>query len=120
MLSKCRVTCRRLFAGERHLPAELEEVGGLGDEYVDQLGFRLSLCRESEGFTQTQRYNLLQLRLLGERAAPYVPKFTELGFEKARMPGELLEFLQNKIRAAPDPSSWRTETNPARGQINRH
>ena len=82
--------------------------------------FRLSLCRESEGFTETQRYNLLQLRLLGERAAPYVPKFTELGFEKARMPGELLEFLQNKIRAAPDPSSWRTETNPARGQINRH
>ena len=109
MLSKCRVTCRRLFAGERQLPPDLL-----------QLGFRLSLCRESEGFTQTQRYNLLQLRLLGERAAPYVPQFTELGFEKARMPGELLEFLQNKIRAAPDPSSWRTETNPARGQINRY
>ena len=120
MLSKCRVTCRRLFAGERQLPQEVEEVGGLGDEYVDQLGFRLSLCRESEGFTETQRYNLLQLRLLGERAAPYVPKFTELGFEKSRIPAELFEFLQNKIRAAPAASRWRTETNPARGQINRN
>lgn len=68
--------------------------GGLGDSVTDPFGFTYQLCG-AQGFTAEGRQQLLFQVALSNEQTEWVPRFTERGFEKRRIPSPLWEQLSS-------------------------
>ena len=117
MLNFCRETCTKLYENEKYLPEILRVVGGLGNTFTDLFGFKLNICSEAE-FSQEQVSKTLRHSLIMEERIPYIPKFTNIGFEKSRIPESLYQYFHEKMKARDTPENWIQETAVAVGYIN--
>ena len=113
MLTLCRETCRNHFKEEKYLPDILELAGGVEDVFVDPFGFKLNICSDADGFDDGQRSVFLSHAINGDENIPYIPKFTNIGFEKTKIPENLFQYLQNKIRENDIPDNWIQEDGAA-------
>jgi len=95
MLAQCRESCRRHYK-EKSLPKIIQTYGGLEDHVVDTFGFKMPLCPENGGFTMDGRQTILNLIALNEEQPEWVPKFTEVGFEKVKIPPNVFDMLQKE------------------------
>ena len=108
MLSTCRQRCTALFSGDKSVPEVLREAGGLGDTFTDPFGFKLNICSEAE-FNQEQRSFFISLNHILYKSLPYIPKFTEDGFEMTRIPESLYQHFIQKLQRKGKPENWRLE-----------
>ena len=92
--------------------------GGLGDTLTDPFGFRLNICAEDEGFNEDQRQTFVEFNVNIDETLPYIPRFTEHGFEKTRIPEDLYHHLLQKLQEQDHPDNWVQETMTAPGVIN--
>ena len=72
--------------------------GGLEDHVVDEFGFKSPLCSENKGFTALGRWTLLNLLALNKNQPDWVPKFTKLGFEKAKIPPKIYSVILEEYK----------------------
>jgi len=93
MLAVCRKSCRDLFLNKTQLPEIILKYGGLEDHVIDPFGFKYPLCAENGGFTASGRVDVLFQQALMKDQAEWVPKFTQVGFEKMKIPAELYRML---------------------------
>ena len=70
--------------------------GGLEDHIVDSFGFKIPLCAENGGYTAAGRSELLNLIALNQLQPDWVPKFTEVGFQVASIPGDIFSALTSE------------------------
>jgi len=92
MLAQCRKSCRDQFS-EEPLPKIIQTYGGLEDHIVDVFGFKMPICPENGGFATDGRQTILHLMALNEEQPAWVPKFTEVGFEKTEIPSDVYKML---------------------------
>ena len=117
MLYLCRETCTKLHENEKILPEILRVLGGLGNIFTDQFGFKLNICSEAE-FSEEQESKTLSNNLIIDERLPYIPKFTENGFEKSRIPESLFKYFDEKMKTQETLENWVQETAVAVGYIN--
>ena len=117
-LRRCRSRCSELLRGESPLAEEVRVAGGLGDTLTDPFGFRLNICAEDEGFNEDQRQTFVEFNVNIDETLPYIPRFTEHGFEKTRIPEDLYHHLLQKLQEQDHPDNWVQETMTAPGVIN--
>merc|ERR1739838_376862 len=84
------------------LPDIIETYGGLEDHVVDPFGFSYPLCAENGGFTSAGRIDVLFQHGLMKEQPPWVPAFTEVGFEKVSIPVKLYKVLVDEYEKAKD------------------
>jgi len=94
MLAECRRTCRERYLGQP-LPRIIETYGGLEDHLVDVFGFKTPICAENGGGQLESREIMLMLssKTKEEEQKAWVPKFTEIGFEKTKIPPDVYKML---------------------------
>ena len=109
MLSMCRQRCSALFSGDdKSVPEVLREAGGLGDTFTDPFGFKLNICSEAE-FNEEQRSFYISMNNILYKKLPYIPKFTEDGFEMTRIPESLYQHFIQKLQLKGQPENWKDE-----------
>ena len=91
MLSQCRQTCRKLWHATDP-PDLVSKYGGLGDSIRDSFGFDHHLCGPA-GLTSEGRASLMLYQARISEQIPWLPKFTESGFQKLQIPAKLWETL---------------------------
>jgi hypothetical protein len=96
MLAECRASCRARWP-EDPLPQMVEKNGGLGDSVTDPFGFHYQLCGAG-GFTAAGRDSLLFQIALNREQEEWAPAFTEVGFQKTRVPRGLWRRLEEDYR----------------------
>ena len=116
---KCRQKCKKFLIEEgNHIPEDVSAVGGVDDILQDRFGFKLNICSEAEGFDEVQRKNVVIFQNLNDVVIPYIPKFTETGVDKTKIPSELFSFLVEKIKNGDKTNKWAVETLTQPGVIN--
>mgnify|MGYP001417562901 CR=1 FL=1 len=90
LLTKCRRECRDIH-GPRF---EVDSFGG-SEDFVDQhFGFRIPVCSLREGFSEVSMgTSQITAKKLIQIYKDYVPVFTTEGFQKTRVPRDLLKHL---------------------------
>merc|ERR1712142_252895 len=92
MLADCRKSCRKQYSG-MPLPKIIQTYGGLEDHVVDVFGFKLPICPENGGFTREGRINIQMAIAVATEQPVWLPKFTEVGFQKISIPPDVYSML---------------------------
>lgn len=94
-LAECRQSCREFYKdwAEEDLPEMIKLYGGLEDSVNDLFGFKYDLCDPNMGFTSSGRKDVLFHCASFNQTKKWVPGFTELGFEKTKIPPHLYHLI---------------------------
>ena len=100
------------------LPEGITSYGGLDDVFVDQFGFKIGLCSLKEGFEDLQRDTYIRFFRSMDENIPYIPKFTDRGFWKTKIPEHLYRDILEAREKALEEGKIFEETSPQPGTIN--
>ena len=112
MLTKCRLTCNHFMEEnlDIEIPIELKQLGGYQDEVQDQFGETYKVCDVSSGKTADGVEMFFYLFSLGFKQSRVVPKLTNEGFQKRKIPKKVYaEILTNRKRLLNSGKTWELE-----------
>lgn len=92
-LVNCRFSCKQRYKDALQLPKLVDELGGVEDTITDAFGVELDVCSMDDGMDRVMRLSVLRHRLTASRVKPWVPKFTDLGWEVTEIPKQLMGMI---------------------------
>jgi len=99
MLSKCRKSCKEQYSDPSSIPSVIADYGGVEDSIKDPFGNEMPLCSHNGGFTAAGRNLLLELTAMNKFQKKWVPKFSEKGYDKDKIPLDIYKRLVDEYKS---------------------